>query len=519
MSFPQSIRDADNPAELTRNLRPHGLLALWVAVSLLSGQAAAADRAPSADVDESWQVIYLQGQRVGYAHARTWESTQAGQKRIWSEVVTAMKMKRFGGSLNMTVTQLTEEDEQGNMLSFAFETDNPPSSNTKTTGRVDGDVLRLTTVAAGRESHSAQPWDADVKSPVYQERLLKENPIRPGQTRTMKIFDPQFLKLADLTFRGMEPGTTKLLDGKEKKLDRVSMTHSLVPVMVTTIYTDAEGENLKAESNLLQMVTYTVSREEAVKEIVGAELDLAINTLVRVGRIDQAHRSQRIVYELTVDRPQLPVSLPAGSTQSVEKVNEKTYHVTVTSVDPRGDAAPPGGASPQEVDEKYLVSSRQLECGHPAVVELAEAAAANLTDAAEIAVAMESFVQRTVRSKNFSTAMATAAEVAQSKEGDCTEHAMLLAAMLRIKQIPSRIAVGLVYAESHQAFGGHMWTEAYLNGRWVPLDATLGRGGIGGGHIKFTDSSLADDAPAAVASFVPLVGLLEHMKLRVIEKR
>ena len=40
---------------------------------------------------------------------------------------------------------------------------------------------------------------------------------------------------------------------------------------------------------------------------------------------------------------------------------------------------------------------------------------------------------------------ATAAEVARSREGDCTEHAVLLAALARARGIPARVAMGLVY--------------------------------------------------------------------------
>ncbi|MCA9109995.1 MAG: transglutaminase domain-containing protein, partial [Planctomycetaceae bacterium] len=99
----------------------------------------------------------------------------------------------------------------------------------------------------------------------------------------------------------------------------------------------------------------------------------------------------------------------------------------------------------------------------------------------------------------------------------CTEHAVLLAGMLRAKGIPSRVAVGLVYVARLSAFGGHMWTEAYLDGRWVPLDSTLGYGGIGAGHIKFADSSLSDDGPSPITAFVPLVSSLGKMKIEVVQ--
>jgi transglutaminase-like putative cysteine protease len=62
-----------------------------------------------------------------------------------------------------------------------------------------------------------------------------------------------------------------------------------------------------------------------------------------------------------------------------------------------------------------------------------------------------------------------------------------------------------------------MWTEAYLNGQWVPLDATLGRGGIGGGHIKVADADLSENSAAPVAAFVPIIHLLGKTKVEVLK--
>ena len=45
-----------------------------------------------------------------------------------------------------------------------------------------------------------------------------------------------------------------------------------------------------------------------------------------------------------------------------------------------------------------------------------------------------------------------------------------------------------------------MWTEVFVQGQWIGLDATIGQGSIGPGHIKITDHSWAD-----VISFTPLL--------------
>src|ERR1035438_249253 len=74
-------------------------------------------------------------------------------------------------------------------------------------------------------------------------------------------------------------------------------------------------------------------------------------------------------------------------------------------------------------------------------------------------------------------ALAPADHVARTLEGDCTEYSMLAAAMCRAVDVPSRTAIGLIYADVKGApcFAFHMWTEVWIKGRWIPIDATLGK--------------------------------------------
>ena len=101
-------------------------------------------------------------------------------------------------------------------------------------------------------------------------------------------------------------------------------------------------------------------------------------------------------------------------------------------------------------------------------------------------------MHHTVKEKNFSQVFATALEVADSHEGDCTEHAVLLTALARALGMPARVVVGLVYVPSQQGFAYHMWTEIYDGKIWLPLDATVGRGSIGAGYLELGTSSLKD---------------------------
>ena len=95
-----------------------------------------------------------------------------------------------------------------------------------------------------------------------------------------------------------------------------------------------------------------------------------------------------------------------------------------------------------------------------------------------LAYALRDLVHSHISSKHLSTAYASASETARTGSGDCTEHAVLLAALLKARMIPARVCHGLVYVElggsaiNGQAteggeggasgdgqFGWHMWSQ------------------------------------------------------------
>jgi hypothetical protein len=72
----------------------------------------------------------------------------------------------------------------------------------------------------------------------------------------------------------------------------------------------------------------------------------------------------------------------------------------------------------------------------------------------------------------------SAAEALRTRSGDCTEYAVLLAALARAKHIPSRIAYGLVYADrfsgKKDVFSPHAWVQVWTGARWQSYDAGIG---------------------------------------------
>ena len=83
----------------------------------------------------------------------------------------------------------------------------------------------------------------------------------------------------------------------------------------------------------------------------------------------------------------------------------------------------------------------------------------------------------------------SALETLSRRAGDCTEAAVLLAALGRAAGIPTRVASGLVYSRERyhgvgNAFMPHSWVLAYVDGGWRSFDAALER--FDSTHIALT---------------------------------
>ena len=99
--------------------------------------------------------------------------------------------------------------------------------------------------------------------------------------------------------------------------------------------------------------------------------------------------------------------------------------------------------------------------------------AASLGDAPTVDE-LTDFVFAHIDNKTYSRGFDLAARVAESGEGDCTEHAVLLAALARHFEYPARVTLGVVLIENRRdvlAYG-HAWTEIFVDGDWQVADAT-----------------------------------------------
>ena len=241
-------------------------------------------------------MVYLGENRIGYAHAKSRLEVQDRQRVVVTNSDLQLTFKRLGDTTVIKTHQEVTESLTGELLSFVFEMRNPPKSSSRTEGQVLGRVLRLETQTGDRKDRRYRNWDPQTKSPVFQDRSIRQTPLKPGETRTFKTFLPELDTTSTVKFSTDDYRFVKLLDGKQHKLLKVRVTQSVNPTLTTRAYFDADGQVMLTETNLLgqQMKTYRVSKEEALKEIAGEELDLIVNTLVPVEPIQNGHRTTRV---------------------------------------------------------------------------------------------------------------------------------------------------------------------------------------------------------------------------------
>ncbi|MEK6247604.1 MAG: transglutaminase-like domain-containing protein, partial [Planctomycetales bacterium] len=362
------------------------------------------------------------------------------------------------------------------------------------------------------------PWSPQYKGFFFAARTLEQKPMKPGDRRKFQALLPLFstVIVATTEMVAEDYENTELLEGKRQLLKINSTTVANKVPISSTIWADGKGQAVKSFESTMGLTTYQTTKTIALKDYAGEAPDLIVGTIIRPqGDLKNPHNAKMVRYRITMDADNPAEIISASTAQQVHSLDDHQADLTVRQVrlSDRDLAAADQLDQPTKADRD---ASSFIQSDDEVVQELARAVVPEEEDPASVARALEKHVYELITQKDFSTALGTAAEVARSRQGDCTEHAVLLAALSRARGLPSRTVVGLVYAPSLAGFAYHMWTEVWIGDKWMPLDATLPRGGTGPGHIKVAHANLT--ASTGTLAFLPVLQLLGKLKIEVIEE-
>lgn len=455
--------------------------------------------------------ILMQGQKIGYAtHTRTVENSHVITTEEFS-----MTLGRGGQAVTVNSREMYIETSNGAPLSFELSM-KASGVEQKTGGTIQDGKIQLTRQVMGTAQKSVVDWPANALMPEGMLLLQKEKGLQPGTEYEMTTFRPDMLMSI----------TTKVSVGDKQKIDLLGRVVELTEVkqisevqgqqIAVTSYIDEDYDALKSIAPMMGMTLEFVACDEdfAMQEnnIVDFLDKLSIASPVPLTNINTI---QSIAYEIKPTTDQ-PLNFPTSDHQQVKAI-EGGCLVTVRRLTPAENVPFPYDGNDLEI-LNAMKPTEILQSDNKEIIDLARHAVGGTKDAAKAAKQIESFVAGYIQKKDLSVGYASAAEVAQSRQGDCSEHAVLTAAMCRAVGIPARIACGVLYVDSFvnrtNIFGGHMWVEAYIGNQWIGLDATRANSGSGfdPGHIAL---AYGDGSPKDFFNLVNMLGCFKIEKLTI----
>ena len=470
---------------------------------------------PQGLFDDNYYAIELQGQKCGYARIAARREGDV----IHSLNFTSVKIKRGPTPIEIIIKNVHRESLDGRTLGFESE-QYTGLITVKQEGIIRDGRLTLTTAQGGQATTQTYDWHPDTVLAWGSYLFMHRRGLHIGDAFELLTYDasvrPDRPIKTEISVLAREP-----IDLLGSKVDafRVEATVDLGMRLTSTSWLREDGVPLinTMELAFLKLRMLRCPKQFAMQDLAPPEL--LVSTLVRADRPVDGQAAKRIVFRLSLPPGSEPLDLPTTAMQRIVARGSDSIDLEVRKV-ALPDASPRRASPRDPALAPYLAATLYLKHDDPAILELATQGRDGETAPHRIAHNLCRFVSREITTKDLSIGFATASEVAKTRQGDCSEHAVLLAALVRACGIPSRVAVGIVHVEQalgrQDVFGYHMWTQVHLAGRWYDLDSALHQIECDPTHIALDLSDLADAGLTDMAlGLLPVIGNLKIQVLSV----
>lgn len=438
------------------------------------------------------------GKRIG----RLIQDFKIADEKAVTEIALQLRMDRGGMIIEIEQIVRTVETLDGKPLGFTY-TIKQGSLGQTVEGRIDADGKLHKTYGHGRQKRTeVTDWPDSALLTYGAKLVMEEKGLKKGTTYTVRLFDPSLMSAQNMT---VTVGARKKVDllGRAVMLTEINSTLAVAggSIEVTT-YVDDKGHELKTVMSMLGMQMEVIACGKEVALAGNEVLDVLDRMVLASPRpLAKLARTSSVSYVMAPTSSRAKLKFLATDNQQVKAMPSGRVQVTVTpATAPKNAPLPYTGSDAQAA--AALKPSQFVQSDDERILTLARQAVGDAKDAAGAARRIEKFVRGYISKKNLSVGYATAAEVAETREGDCTEHAVLTAAMCRAVGIPARVVTGIAYVSSlhkrRHVFAPHAWNEAYVGGKWIGLDAALGR--YDAGHVALAHGDGNADGLFAVVN-------------------
>ena len=431
--------------------------------------------AHAAPPEQQWFTVLLDGRKIGSFESR--REVRGG------EVVTTQRLElvldRAGSRVALSSTETTTETTAGQPLAFRS-VSQLSGSETVIEGRLRDGSLEVSARNGGGAQQRRMPWPKGALLAEGQRLAGLRAGLAAGTRWSTLTFQPSSLDTAEV----------RNLVQAQEEVDLPGGRLRLYPVEQTTLFgqtpmrsrawVDAEQTIHKLTMPLMGVELTLLACDRACATAPNQGSDVFERTLMPSPRpLGTAELAGTMRYTLALRGGEAALALPRTDEQVVARRGDR-WIVTI-----QRQAKPSGEAKPTPDDYR---PNDWLQSEAPEIVQLAQQAVGDAVKPHERMQRIEAFVRRYIHTKSLDVGYASALEVARKPEGDCTEHAVLVAALGRALGIATRVVDGLAYAPGFagkdQVFVPHAWAQAWVDGRWQSFDAALP--GFDAGHIALS---------------------------------
>jgi len=461
----------------------------------LLGQAidGAQAEVPQGLFSEAWMEVRMFNAKVGYSHT----TMRRDGDVIHVRTETTMKINRAGANVEMSSIESSRETIDGKPLGF-FSSLDLGNAPIRKKGIIENGKIRVTAKQFGREKTNQYDFDPRGIMSWGLELLGRTHGTEKGTEYEAWLYSPEFGMDAptkvSIESKGMEEFMLRGTPTQGIKL--ISTMHAKAGKVAIASWIDETGTPLRVTMQMAGIPIEMLAAEEDAAKADFTPADLFTQSLLTI-ETEIPSDANSVIYQLLPKKDkQLDLQPEENDFQTVRSLSEGGVEVIVKRA--RHDALLQAKGHSGGLDFKYKKSNVMIDSDDPLVQRLSKRASRGSRNVFDLAHRLRHFVSHYVRVKNLEVGFATASEVARSREGDCSEHAVLLAAMGRASGLPSRVVAGLVYVPKLKGktnvMGYHLWTQFHLQGRWVDFDAALGESECAPTRIALMTASLEDSS-------------------------
>jgi hypothetical protein len=462
-------------------------------------------------LSEHWMGIYMEGVKVGYSHSQETVFSEQGEKytRFLSESWT--RISRLGGA-PIEIKTVQES---------LFKEDGTPVETVVRTKMSESEIVIKAKVRKDKIVFSS--GEKEIKEIPYSERfylgiplkeIIEKGNLKPKRKFSFPILDLLSYAIRDSTFEVIAEEDVLILGEKMRLWHVQTELVSIIPVVMDE-WIDEQGIVWKSITKA-SFLTTTSLRMPKNKAVAMSEenLDIAFSTIIRSNVIfEDPQKMKEVTFKLKGISQETIKKIPFddGSQHLLESEEDYSVIKSVSQIFREEESI----SFPVRAEEFRinLSSTSFCQANDPEIKTTALEIVGEEQNAWRAAKRIALWVRREMNA-NYDVGFATAKEILKNKEGDCSEHTVIMVALCRAVGIPARAAVGIMYGDG--IFAYHMWPEVYV-GRWINLDAKwlatdeeTGELYTDATHIKFGRSNLDENIfEEMISAIAEIIGKLD----------